>query len=116
MASPSPSGVNETFIVRNPQFDIDDERPSNSNIIELIDTTEKKTGRNSIEWYADFKTFPADIDRRCIGEIILGEKTNAILGSFLNNHRTMYFSLGIALHVVGIGSISGIQECTISTH
>jgi hypothetical protein len=69
--------------------------------------------RFSIEWYADFKTFPADIDRRPIGEVLLGTDINSKLGSFLNRYKMPFFAVGILIHVIGIGSISGNVSISI---
>lgn len=58
-------------------------------------------------WSSDLKKFPPSLDIRPIVEVIFGKIVSTRYMRFMFKHVKLYIAIGMLLHIVGIGSISG---------
>jgi hypothetical protein len=71
-----------------------------------------QTGRSShamCRWSAELRNFPEKLDVRPIVEFMCGEAIATRYMRFMFKHVKWFIGIGILIHVVGIGSISGLQ-------
>ena len=59
-----------------------------------------------VTWNAHLEQFPLVLDRRCVAEVVAGQKAALRIQRLVLQNNTVFLATGVFLHVVGIGSMT----------